>query len=226
MISWEKLPRGMRCPEVRCYYEILKKHEKELKVKALFDRSLALFLLILFALPMAAIALTIVLDSPGGVFFRQERITEGCRVFKIHKFRTMVKDADKNGSLVTVSGDARVTAVGAFLRKYRLDELPQLIDVLQGNMSFVGTRPEVPAYVKKYTKEMRATLLLPAGITSEASIEYKDEAKLLDGASDTDEVYIKRILPEKMRFNLASIENFSLLNDIKTMFKTVFAVLS
>jgi lipopolysaccharide/colanic/teichoic acid biosynthesis glycosyltransferase len=137
----------------------------------------------------------------------------------------MVKDADKNGSLVTVSGDARVTAVGAFLRKYRLDELPQLIDVLQGNMSFVGTRPEVPAYVKKYTKEMRATLLLPAGITSEASIEYKDEAKLLDGASDTDEVYIDKILPEKMKYNLASIEKFSLLNDLKTMFKTVGAVL-
>lgn len=155
----------------------------------------------------------------GGVFYRQERVTTYGKKFKIHKFRTMVANADQIGSAVTVSGDNRITPTGAFLRKYRLDELPQVFDVLSGNMSFVGTRPEVTKYVKKYTKEMRATLLLPAGITSEASIRYKDEAELLDAADDVDRVYVEEVLPGKMKYNLQSIKKFSFLGEIVTMFE-------
>ena len=174
---------------------------------------------------MIIIAIRIAIESKGGVFYRQERVTTYGKKFKIHKFRTMVANADQIGSAVTVSGDNRITPTGAFLRKYRLDELPQVFDVLSGNMSFVGTRPEVTKYVKKYTKEMRATLLLPAGITSEASIRYKDEAELLDAADDVDRVYVEEVLPGKMKYNLQSIKKFSFLGEIVTMFRTVFAVL-
>ncbi|MBR6156936.1 MAG: sugar transferase [Lachnospiraceae bacterium] len=225
MKKYEDLPRGLRHPEVKEYLEILQKKQGQLAVKRAFDVCMAFIMLLLLAVPMAVIAVMIAADSPGGVFFRQKRITTYGKVFRIHKFRTMCKDADKKGSAVTVSGDARVTKIGAFLRKYRLDELPQLIDVLVGDMSFVGTRPEVPEYVKKYTKEMRATLLLPAGITSEASIAYKDEAELLDGAADPDEVYVKQILPAKMEYNLKALREFSLWNDLKTMIRTVLEVI-
>ena len=225
MKKYEDLPRGLRHPEVKEYLEILQKKQGQLAVKRAFDVCMAFIMLLLLAVPMAVIAVMIAADSPGGVFFRQKRITTYGKVFRIHKFRTMCKDADKKGSAVTVSGDARVTKIGAFLRKYRLDELPQLIDVLAGDMSFVGTRPEVPEYVKKYNKEMRATLLLPAGITSEASIAYKDEAELLDGAADPDEVYVKQILPAKMEYNLKALREFSLWNDLKTMIRTVLEVI-
>ena len=225
MKKYEDLPRGLRHLEVKEYLEILQKKQGQLAVKRAFDVCMAFIMLLLLAVPMAVIAVMIAADSPGGVFFRQKRITTYGKVFRIHKFRTMCKDADKKGSAVTVSGDARVTKIGAFLRKYRLDELPQLIDVLAGDMSFVGTRPEVPEYVKKYTKEMRATLLLPAGITSEASIAYKDEAELLDGAADPDEVYVKQILPAKMEYNLKALREFSLWNDLKTMIRTVLEVI-
>ena len=225
MKKYEDLPHGLRHPEVKEYLEILQKKQGQLAVKRAFDVCMAFIMLLLLAVPMAVIAVMIAADSPGGVFFRQKRITTYGKVFRIHKFRTMCKDADKKGSAVTVSGDARVTKIGAFLRKYRLDELPQLIDVLAGDMSFVGTRPEVPEYVKKYTKEMRATLLLPAGITSEASIAYKDEAELLDGAADPDEVYVKHILPAKMEYNLKALREFSLWNDLKTMIRTVLEVI-
>ena len=225
MKKYEDLPRGLRHPEVKEYLEILQKKQGQLAVKRTFDVCMAFIMLLLLAVPMAVIAVMIAADSPGGVFFRQKRITTYGKVFRIHKFRTMCMDADKKGSAVTVSGDARVTKIGAFLRKYRLDELPQLIDVLAGDMSFVGTRPEVSEYVKKYTKEMRATLLLPAGITSEASIAYKDEAELLDGAADPDEVYVKQILPAKMEYNLKALREFSLWNDLKTMIRTVLEVI-
>ena len=135
----------------------------------------------------------------------------------------MVQNADK-GSLVTVSNDARITKIGRIIRKFRLDEISQLINVLNGDMTFVGTRPEVPKYIERYTPEMMATLLLPAGVTSLASILYKDEAKLFDAAEDTDKVYIEKILPAKMYYNLKSIENFSFWGDIRIMFMTVFAV--
>lgn len=223
--KWEDLPETMKCPEVRKYYEVLDQHRVSLALKRVMDVFLSLILLVLTAIPMGIIALLIALDSPGGVFYRQERVTTNGKVFRIHKFRTMVANADKLGTQVTVKNDSRITPIGSKIRKVRLDELPQLLDVLSGNMSFVGTRPEVTKYVNRYTDEMKATLLLPAGITSEASIRFKGEAKLLEKAEDVDRLYTEEILPRKMHYNLKSIENFSLWGDICTMVRTVFAVL-
>lgn len=223
--NWNELPKGLRVPEVRKYYDILAKRQFSLKLKRCFDVVVASVMLVCLSPLMLIIAFAIVVDSPGSVFYRQERVTQYGKVFRIHKFRTMVSNADKIGSQVTVENDSRITRIGSVLRKYRLDELPQMIDVLVGNMSFVGTRPEATKYVRKYTKEMRATLLLPAGITSEASIQYKDEAALIDTVEDVDKVYIEKILPEKMNYNLASLKHFNFGSDLVTMFRTVLAVL-
>lgn len=223
--KWEDLPEDMQTPEVRRYYDILAKRKPSLILKRAFDIIASLIMLIILAIPMLIIALLIATDSPGGVFYRQERVTAYGKKFRIHKFRTMVADADKIGSLVTVGQDSRITKIGGFLRKYRLDELPQLFDVLAGTMSYVGTRPEVPKYVNQYTNEMKATLLLPAGITSEGSIRYKDEAVLLADAADVDRVYVEQVLPEKMEYNLESIRSFSFFGEMLAMFRTVFAVL-
>jgi lipopolysaccharide/colanic/teichoic acid biosynthesis glycosyltransferase len=223
--KWEDLPKDMQTPEVRKYYDILAKRKWSMILKRVFDIVVSFIMLIVLAIPILIISVLIAIDSPGGVFYRQVRITTYGKEFRIHKFRTMVANADKLGSLVTVGQDSRITKIGYFLRKYRLDELPQLLDVLVGNMSYVGTRPEVPKYVNQYTDEMKATLLLPAGITSEASIRYKDEAELLDSASDVDSVYVKKVLPGKMKYNLLAIEKFSFGGEIATMFRTVFAVL-
>ena len=222
--EWDELPKGLRIPEVQEYYDILSKKRFSLKMKRCFDVAIAAVMLICLSPIMIVIAAAIVLDSPGGVFYRQERVTQYGKIFRIHKFRTMVSHADKIGAQVTVENDSRITKVGSVLRKYRLDELPQLIDILEGNMSFVGTRPEAKVYVRKYKPEMRATLLLPAGVTSEASIRYKDEAMLMHTAGDVDKVYVEEILPAKMKFNLASIRDFSFLNEILIMIRTVLAV--
>ena len=222
---WEELPDFMRIPEVRPYWEVLNKKRGQLIVKRLFDFAAAIVLLVLLAVPMAVIAVMIKLDSPGTVFYRQERVTTYGKSFRIHKFRTMVSDADKIGTAVTVGNDSRITKLGAKLRRLRLDELPQVFDVIQGTMSFVGTRPEAVKYVEQYKPEYNATLLLPAGITSEASILYKDEDRLLNAADDVDDVYIEKVLPEKMKWNLNSLEEFSFFREIQTMFRTVFAVL-
>lgn len=222
---WDDLPPFMRNQQVKPYYDILKKKRLSILIKRLFDYVAALIFLAILAIPMLIIAVCIKLDSPGPVFYRQERVTSYGKLFRIHKFRTMVSNADKIGSAVTVSKDSRITKIGSKLRQLRLDELPQVFDVLSGNMSFVGTRPEATKYVERYSDEMNATLLLPAGITSEASIKYKDEARLLDAAEDVDKVYLEEVLPEKMKYNLASIRNFSIIGEIATMFRTVFAVL-
>ncbi len=223
--KWEDLPEEMHTPEVCRYYEILAKHKTSLFLKRTFDIVVSSIMIVFLAIPMLIISALIAIDSPGGVFYRQTRVTTYGKEFKIHKFRTMVVNADKIGSLVTVGQDKRITKIGGFLRKYRLDELPQLLDILNGSMSYVGTRPEVPKYVEQYTAEMRATLLLPAGVTSEASIRYKDEAELLEGATDVDKVYVEQVLPEKMKYNLLAIEKFSFFGEIATMFRTVVAVL-
>ena len=225
MRKWEELPDFMQCDEVREYYDILSKKKFSLGIKRIFDLVAATGMLVVCAVPMLLIGIRIVSESEGGVFYRQVRVTRYGKKFWIHKFRTMVANADKIGTAVTVANDPRVTPTGAFLRKYRLDELPQLFDVLEGNMSFVGPRPEVPKYVGKYTKEMRATLLLPAGITSEASIRYKDEAEELgEKREDTDKVYVEKVLTEKMRYNLEEIKDFGIWRDIKTMLRTVLIV--
>ena len=225
MKDWEHLPEVFRKPEIRPYYEILRKKRTSLAIKRCFDLGAGSLLTLLFAVPLGVIAVCIKLDSAGTVFYRQERVTQYGKHFHIHKFRTMVSNADQIGSAVTVNHDSRVTRVGRVLRRFRLDELPQLFDVLEGNMSFVGTRPEIPRYVEQYTPEMMATLLLPAGITSEASIRYKDEARLLEGTENVDQIYVERILPEKMRWNLMSLRQFSLGRDFHTMLCTVLAVL-
>lgn len=222
--KWEELPEFMRTPEVRPYWEILNKKRGQLVLKRIFDIVAALILLILLAIPMAVIAVMIKRDSEGPVFYRQERVTTYGRHFRIHKFRTMVSNADRIGTAVTVGNDSRITRVGAKLRGGRLDELPQVLDVLQGTMSFVGTRPEAVKYVEQYKPEWNATLLMPAGITSEASIRYKDEAELLEKADDADKVYVEKVLPGKMKYNLRSMESFSLGAEIKTMLRTVLAV--
>ena len=223
--KWDDLPEFMKCDEVKVYYDILSRKKGSLILKRIFDIVVGVILLILLSIPMLIIAVMIKMDSKGPVFYRQERVTRYGKKFRIHKFRTMVNNADKIGSSVTVGGDLRITRVGSRIRDYRLDELPQVFDVLKGNMSFVGTRPEATKYVEKYSNEMLATLLLPAGITSEASIRYKDEAKLLDEADDVDYVYVETVLPEKMKYNLESIRKFNFVSDIITMLWTVGAVL-
>lgn len=221
--KWEKLPTEMQTDAVRPYYEKLRKKQFSLFNKRLFDIIVSAAMLLLLVPLFLILAIAIKIDSKGTVFYRQERVTQYGKHFRIFKFRSMTQNADK-GSLVTVDNDSRVTRVGKFIRKFRLDELCQLIDVFRGTMTFVGTRPEVPKYVEKYTDEMKATLLLPAGVTSIASIKYKDEARLLNGAEDTDKVYVETILPEKMKYNLEEIRNYGFFRDIKTMFQTVFAV--
>ena len=225
LIEWERLPKRMQNEAVREYYEILSGKRKALAVKRAFDAVASSFLLILLSPVFLILAIAIKADSPGPVFFRQIRVTQYGKKFRIFKFRTMITDAEKLGTQVTTKGDPRITRVGRVIRKYRLDELCQLIDILRGTMSFVGTRPEVPKYVARYTDEMLATLLLPAGVTSEASIRYKDEEKLLEGASDVDEVYVREVLPAKMKYNLEELRGFSMLSELKIMFQTVGAVL-
>ena len=222
--AWEKLPSCMQCEAVRPYYDSLAQKRMSLILKRGFDIVMAAILFLILGIPMAIVAVLIKLDSKGPILFRQERITAYGRKFRIHKFRTMVDHAEQKGTSVTVGNDVRITKVGRFLRKYRIDEFPQLFDVLENNMSFVGTRPESPKYVNQYTDEMKATLLLPAGITSEASIRYKDEAKLLGGAQDIDKAYVEEVLPEKMKWNLWSIRQFSFTEDLLTMLRTVLAV--
>ena len=223
--QWDELPDFMRVPEVKPYWEMLHKKRGQLILKRVFDVGLAIILLVILSIPMIIIALLIKKEDPGPVFYRQERVTTYGKHFRIHKFRTMVVNADKIGTAVTVGEDPRITKVGKKLRSLRLDELPQVLDVISGDMSFVGTRPEAVKYVEQYKPEYYATLLMPAGITSEASIRYKDEAKLLDAAADVDKVYMEQVLPAKMVWNLESVWRFRFLREILTMFRTVFAVL-
>lgn len=224
IINWEQLPPEMQTEEVRKYYNILKKKRVSLFFKRAFDLVVSVIGLIILLPVYLILAIAIKIDSPGPVFYRQERVTQYGKRFRIHKFRTMVQNADK-GSQVTANNDSRITRVGKVIRNCRLDEIAQFIDVIQGTVTLVGVRPECPKFVDAYTDEMMATLLLPAGVTSLASIYYKDEAKLLDGVEDADKVYIEKILPEKMYYNLKGIEQFSFWSDIKVMFMTVFAVL-
>ena len=222
---WDDLPDFMKTPEIRPYWEIVWKRRSELVLKRLFDVVVAVILLIILSIPMLIIAVMIKAEDGGSVMYRQERVTTYGKHFRIHKFRTMVSDADRIGTTVTVENDSRITVIGSKLRRLRLDELPQVIDVIAGTMSFVGTRPEAVKYVEMYKPEYNATLLMPAGITSECSIRYKDENKLLDGVSDVDKVYVEQVLPEKMKWNLESIKRFGFLREILTMFRTVAAVL-
>lgn len=221
---WDQLPDNMRTDAVRPYYDVLKKRRGSLILKRIFDFLVSMILLLIIWPILVIIAIAVRLDSPGPAFFRQVRVTTYGRKFKMWKYRTMVANADKLGPQVTTNNDMRVTRIGKILRGVRLDELPQLINILVGDMSFVGTRPEVVKYVEAYQPEYYATLLLPAGVTSEASIRYKDEYALLEKAEDADKVYIEEILPAKMVWNLESITRFRFLREILTMIRTVLAV--
>ena len=226
MRAFDKLPVEFQNDKVKYYYDIIAKKSVSLALKRITDIIFSLIILIILIIPIAVIAVIVKATSEGPVFYRQERVTSYGRVFRIFKFRTMVQNADKLGTLVTTSGDTRVTEVGRFLRKYRLDELPQIFNVISGSMTFVGTRPEVQKYVAMYCDEYYATLLMPAGITSLASIMYKDEEKLLQNVEDADKTYVETILPEKMKYNLMYIKNFGFLSDIKLMLKTEKEVVS
>ena len=224
LVKWEALPEAMQTPQVREYYDILDKKRGSLFCKRLFDIGVSAVMLVLLSPVFLVLAVVIKLDSPGPVFYRQVRLTQYGKPFRIFKFRTMVQGADK-GSQVTVGGDSRITRVGKVIRKCRLDEIGQLLDVFRGTMTFVGTRPEVPKYAASYTPEMMATFLLPAGVTSLTSIYYKDEERLLSGAEDSDRVYVEKILPGKMRYNLEGIRSFGFFKDIKIMGMTFLAML-
>ena len=222
--KWDELPEFMKNDQVRPYYDALKKKRISLVFKRLFDISASVILLVILLPVFMLIALAIKLDSKGPVFYRQVRVTRYGERFRIFKFRSMVDDADKKGSAVTVGNDPRVTRVGRFIRKFRLDEICQLIDVLRGKMTFVGTRPEIPKYVEGYTDEMMATLLLPAGVTSEASIFYRNESEMLDSSEDVDKTYVEHILPDKMKYNLRALKSFGFWRDLRIMILTVIAV--
>lgn len=222
--QWNDLPDSLKNENVYKYYKILEKKKFQIFLKRIFDIVLAIILLIILAPVFIILSVLIIIDSKGPIIFRQTRVTQYGKRFSIYKFRTMVNNADKIGSQITIKNDTRITRVGKFLRKLRLDELPQLFNIIAGDMSFVGTRPEVVKYVEKYTDEMMATLLLPAGVTSEASIQYKDEELLLSSADDVDKIYINEVLPEKMKYNLKSIQEFNFLSDLKIIVRTVIAV--
>ena len=228
MIKFEDLPVQLRNEDVERYYKLLNNKRISLFCKLLMDRLLALVLLILFSPVILIIGIWIKIDSSGPAIYKQVRITQYGREFKIWKFRTMVVGADKKGSLVTSHNDNRITKIGKFIRKYRIDELPQLINVLLGDMSFVGTRPEVPKYTDQYTDEMKATLLLPAGITSPASISFKDEDIIINRCVErgltVDDAYVNEVLPAKMHYNLEYLRQFSFINDLKIMIQTVVEV--
>lgn len=228
MIKFEDLPAQLRNEDVERYYKLLNNKRISLFCKLLMDRLLALVLLILFSPVILIIGIWIKIDSSGPAIYKQVRITQYGREFKIWKFRTMVVGADKKGSLVTSHNDNRITKIGKFIRKYRIDELPQLINVLLGDMSFVGTRPEVPKYTDQYTDEMKVTLLLPAGITSPASISFKDEDIIINRCVErglmVDDAYVNEVLPAKMHYNLEYLRQFSFINDLKIMIQTVVEV--
>ena len=224
MKAFEELPEYMRNDEVKKYYDTVAKKKYSRILKRLLDIILSVILIIILFIPMLIIACFVGFGSKGGVLFKQKRVTTYGKEFNILKFRTMVSNAEAKGNQVTSKNDSRITKQGKVLRKLRLDELPQIFNVLKGDMSIVGTRPEVPKYVKRYTPEMYATLLLPAGITSLASIKYKDEQSLLDNSGNVENDYIYKVLPEKMKYNLEYLERFNILYDIKLMFATVFGV--
>ena len=223
--KWDDIPESMRNDEVKKYYDILIKKRFSLMLKRFFDIIMSLLLLIVLSPAFLILAIWIKVDSQGTVFYRQERITQYGRTFRIFKFRTMVSNADKIGTLVTTQNDSRITRVGEKIRKCRLDEIPQLINILKGDMSFVGTRPEVQKYVDAYTDEMKATLLLPAGVTSLASLKYRDEDDIISQETDkgktVDQAYIEDVLPEKMKFNLEYLDTFNILKDVNLCVKTV-----
>lgn len=220
MRSWNKLSSPIKNDAVKPIYDILKRRWFYRFIKRAFDLFASLFLLILLFLPSVIIGIIIVCDSRGGMFFCQTRVGRYGKTFKIVKFRTMRKDSEGNQH-ITHKNDNRITKVGKFLRKTHLDEFPQLLNVIAGQMSFIGTRPEVQQFVDQYQDEWYATLLMRPGITSTASYSCDDEAKVLE-EGNADEIYLNKVLPIKMAMNVEDIKKMSASRDIKILWKTVF----
>ncbi len=225
LLPFEELPEEFQNNAVKKYYDMLKIKKSSLALKRILDVTVSVILLMFLILPIIIISLCVKFTSKGPILYKQVRVTTYNRKFNIYKFRTMVVNADKIGSLVTSARDPRITGIGHFLRKYRLDELPQIFNVLKGDMSIVGTRPEVPKYVNAYTQAMYATLLMPAGITSLASIKFKNEDRMLEQSTNIDDDYVSIILPKKMHYNLLYLKSFDFKTDIYLMLKTVKEVL-
>ncbi len=224
LTKWDRLPKNFQCEEVKKYYDILSHKKFQLLVKRILDVIFSIIFIILLMLPMIVIAVMIKTTSEGEVIFKQERVTTDGRIFKILKFRTMYTNHMTNEYQITIKNDSRITPIGHKLRKFRLDELPQLFNVLKGDMSFVGTRPEVMKYVKEYTPEMYASLLMPAGITSYTCILYKDEEELFTDPAQIEQDYLNGVMAKKMKTNLEYIEKFSIGYDFYTVLLTVKAV--
>jgi lipopolysaccharide/colanic/teichoic acid biosynthesis glycosyltransferase len=224
MKKWEDLPSCMQTPEVRPYYNIVKKKWISRFFKRCFDIFVSLIFLIILSPLFVVLSILVACSSKGPIFFTQDRITIYCKHFKILKFRTMVVDAEKKGLQITGNNDPRITKIGKFLRKTRLDEIPQLFNVLLGQMAFVGPRPEVPHYVNQYRPEWYATLLVKAGVTCEASIKFKDEDQILKGSQNPDFDYVSKVLPSKLAFDRVYIKRFNLFYDMDLMWKTFFSL--
>lgn len=224
LVKWEALPPDFKDnQEIKKYCDYLGTRGKSLVIKRLFDFTLSFVLVILLSPILFLIAVVIKLDSKGPVFYRQVRVTQFGKRFRIFKFRSMYINQESNSSKVTTKNDSRITRVGKVIRKLKLDELPQLFNVLSGDMTFVGTRPEVVEYVEAYTNEMFSTLLLPAGVTSAASIEFSNEEESIPNENPK-EFYIENLLPQKMKYNLEYLLKFSFIYDCKLMLQTVLKV--
>ena len=205
--------------------KVLKQRKLQLMLKRLMDVTVSGCALLMLWPVLLLIAAAIKIDDPGPVFYRQVRVGRGGKHFRIFKFRTMIVDADKKGLAITVGRDNRITRVGAFLRKSKLDELAQLINVFTGEMSFVGPRPEVPKYVDMYTPYQKQVLLVRPGITDYASTAYRNENDLPEGAEDPEKMYIEQIMPDKIELNMKYLREISPVADIRLIFKTIEAVI-
>ena len=204
---------------------VLEKRKLQLVLKRAMDIVISGCALAVIWPVLLLIALAIKIDDPGPVFYRQVRVGRNGKEFRIFKFRTMIVDADKKGLAITVGRDNRITRMGRLLRKTKLDELAQLINVFTGEMSFVGPRPEVPKYVNMYTPYQRQVLLVRPGITDYASIAYRNENDLLEGADDPERMYIDVIMPDKIELNMKYLREISPLADIRLIFSTIVAVI-
>lgn len=223
-MTYEQLPEEMKNEATRQYWDLLEARRFSLVCKRVFDVTVSALSLLILSPFFLILAVAIKLDSPGPVFYRQVRVGRYNRDFRIYKFRTMVQDADKIGPPITTGRDPRITRVGALIRKLRLDEFSQFLNVLGGSMSFVGPRPEVRRYVNAYTPEGMATLLVRPGLTAPSSIAFRDEDQLLNSGDDPEKIYVEKILPPKTALNLEYLKHISVLHDISIMFQTVKAV--
>lgn len=223
-MTYEQLPEKMKNEFTRQYWDMLETRRFSLVCKRIFDVVVSMLALLILSPFFLILAAAVKIDSPGPVFYRQVRVGRYNKDFRIFKFRTMVQNADQIGPPLTTGKDPRITRVGLFIRKLRLDEFSQFLNVLDGSMSFVGPRPEVRRYVDAYTPEFMATLLVRPGLTAPSSIAFKDEDRLLNSGGDPEKIYLEKILPPKTALNLDYIKHISVLHDIGIMFQTVKAV--